>query len=65
MPTYNYICACENIQEEMHPMSGPTWKIECNLCKSTNMKKTFLNSTPPGIIFNGPGWCTNEDRGKK
>lgn len=67
MSTYNYQCQeCEHIQEENHPMSGPTRKLECEKCRSTHLKKTFLEwNTAPGVIFNGPGWCTNDDRGKK
>ena len=64
MPTYNYQCAeCEHVQEFEHPMSGPNYELKCEKCDSTDMAKTFLDSTAPGVIFNGSGWCTNEDRG--
>lgn len=62
MATYDYQCdECEAIQEESHPMAGPSNPIVCNYCGGTNMKKVFIE--PPYSKFEGPGWCTNDDRG--
>lgn len=62
MATYDYQCDdCESVQEEMHPMSGPTYAIKCQKCGSKKMNKVMLEA--PYSIFNGEGWCTNEDRG--
>ena len=46
MPTYDYECKdCSNIQEEMHPMTGPVYKIKCSECGSAKMKKN-IGATP-------------------
>jgi putative FmdB family regulatory protein len=63
MPHYNYSCMnCEEIQEEFHPMSGPSYEITCKKCGSKNMAKTFENSESAPPIFKGEGWETNDGR---
>ena len=58
---YDYKCQdCENVQEEMHPMSGPKYKITCEECGSDKMKKVISASY---IKFVGSGWDTNKNRG--
>lgn len=59
MPTYDYKCSdCENIQEEIHPMSGPDKTIVCSLCGKHNMQKMVA---APYTKFIGD-WQTNEVR---
>ena len=61
MATYDYKCEkCDNIQEEIHPMSGPSYKITCKKCGSENMKKQIGT---PYAQFKGPDWDTNKNRG--
>jgi putative FmdB family regulatory protein len=61
MPSYDYQCLkCGNIQEELHPMAGPSEKIKCNKCRSTKVKRII---SAPYVKFNGPGWQTNDVRG--
>lgn len=62
MATYDYQCdKCGQVQEERHPMDGPTEAIMCNTCGSKKIRKVILAA--PYSKFEGPGWCTNEDRG--
>jgi len=61
MATYDYKCDdCNNVQEEIHPMAGPTYDIVCKNCESKNMSKQIGK---PYSIFEGPGWETNDNRG--
>jgi len=49
VPIYDYQCKeCNHIQEEMHPMGGPDYKIMCKKCKCTKMKK--LIGVIPGYV---------------
>jgi putative FmdB family regulatory protein len=59
MPRYDYQCnTCNNIQEEIHPFSGPTKRVICEKCKSNSLKKII---STPYIKFIGD-WQTNTDR---
>lgn len=49
-PLYDYVCdECENVQEELHPMSGPDYNLKCEKCGSTKLKKAF--SRPGMFLF--------------
>lgn len=49
-PMYDYQCEeCENIQEELHSMSGPDYDIKCEKCGSKNIKR--LISRPGMFLF--------------
>ncbi len=62
MPTYDYKCnKCEHIQEEVHPMCGPSETISCDKCGNKNMDKVI---TAPYAKFVGD-WQTNDVRGIK
>lgn len=61
MANYDYQCEdCGNIQEELHPMSGPSYQIICKKCNSSKMVKQLGK---PYAQFKGEGWETNEQRG--
>jgi putative FmdB family regulatory protein len=61
MANYDYQCEdCENIQEELHPMTGPNYEIVCKECGSKNMQKQLGT---PYAQFKGEGWDTNQNRG--
>ena len=58
---YDYQCSdCEHIQEEEHPMSGPTKKLLCKKCGGAKLARTF--QTTNAIIFKGDDWATNKYR---
>lgn len=59
MPIYDYQCfECGNIQEEIHPYTGPTKPIICKKCGSNKLYKMI---SKPYIKFVGE-WQTNEVR---
>ena len=40
MPIYVYKCEkCGHIQEEIHPMAGPKYKLTCEKCEADIMVK--------------------------